>query len=374
MKHFFLASGIVVVCALGMLLAFFVDAAAVPRDLIKLSCGADAEVNDPCRAVYYVGHDTRVSPEAYRMAFPSAAFYRTWYADFSEVKEISAQEMAGLVLRGNVQARPGTMVKIQSGPRVYAVDAGYRLIPIESEAAARAFAGDGWARQVIDIPESLFTGYAVVANEMVTVLTAEGIRARMVAVTSIEPPIQTTSDAGNQVVVGPSSSGAPVNAPTFTVSDSDEAVGASLGYSLGNYSKSLNNNRVVWIAEVSIEKPALQLKSVRFNIVEPASFINSTQKSVVIGGLPQSTKVVSDGDMLLFTIQPGTTPSQFSAGKYTFAVEHDPLCTTVDCPSVFADWGLSLGRGADMVFEDPVTKKEFIVSSSVGFPFAQAIL
>src|SRR5262249_22936910 len=65
--------------AFGALLPAAATAAPAPGGLVKLACPAKADVNHPCRAVYFFGNDGK------RHAFPNARVYATWYADFSGV-------------------------------------------------------------------------------------------------------------------------------------------------------------------------------------------------------------------------------------------------------------------------------------------------
>lgn len=105
-------------------------------------------------AVYYVGADGK------RYVFPNDKTYFTWYADFSRVTAVTDQELASYAIGGNVTYRPGVkLVKIQSDPKVYAVDKGGALRWLKTEAAAIALYGSGWSKQVDDMPDSFFVNY-----------------------------------------------------------------------------------------------------------------------------------------------------------------------------------------------------------------------
>ena len=69
--------------------------AAVSGDLIKLQCATGADVNDPCRAVYYLGANGK------RFVFPNEKTYKTWYSDFSSVQTVSSTEMSSYTIGGN---------------------------------------------------------------------------------------------------------------------------------------------------------------------------------------------------------------------------------------------------------------------------------
>lgn len=110
-------------------------------------------------AVYYVG------PDELRYVFPNDKAYFTWYQDFNGVTQVSDSELASFRIGGNVTYRPGTrLVKIQSDPKVYAVDANGTLRWVKTEAAAVALFGANWSKQVDDISDSFFVNYKVGAD------------------------------------------------------------------------------------------------------------------------------------------------------------------------------------------------------------------
>ena len=149
--------GLIAVLAAGLFLMPAVSAApaaAGPGDRVKLACPAQAGGDHPCRAVYYWGGDGR------RHAFPNAATYFSWYADFSGIKTVDAGALAALTLGANVTYRPGSrLLKLATDPRVYAVDAGGVLRGLASEAAARAVFGSGWGRLIDDLPDVFAADY-----------------------------------------------------------------------------------------------------------------------------------------------------------------------------------------------------------------------
>ncbi len=134
---------------LSALLAPLASSAAVSGSLIKASMPA----------VYYMGSDGK------RYVFPNEKTYFSWYADFSAVQVITDSELASLPIGGNVTYRPGVrMVKIQTDPKVYAVDSHGVLRWITSEAAAVALYGSAWNTMVHDVSDAFFTNYTVGAD------------------------------------------------------------------------------------------------------------------------------------------------------------------------------------------------------------------
>ena len=105
-------------------------------------------------AVYYVGADSK------RYVFPNQKTYNTWYANFSGFKVITDSELASLSIGGNVTYKPGVrMVKIQSDPKTYVVDAGGTLRWVTSEAVAVTLYGASWNTMIDDVSDAFFTNY-----------------------------------------------------------------------------------------------------------------------------------------------------------------------------------------------------------------------
>ena len=105
-------------------------------------------------AVYYVGKD------GFRYVFPNDKTYFTWYSNFDSVKWITDADLATLQIGGNVTYKPGArMVKINSDPKVYAVDAGGALRWVTSESLAVSMYGSNWNTKIDDVPDAFFSNY-----------------------------------------------------------------------------------------------------------------------------------------------------------------------------------------------------------------------
>lgn len=127
---------------------------AVFGSLIKLSCSAATETNDPCRAVYFYTQDGK------RHAFPNEKIYFSWFKDYADVKEVSQTFMSSLSLGKNVTYHPGLkLVKFQSVPIVYAVEAKGVLRAISTEEIAAALYRTDWNKKVDDISDAFFSNY-----------------------------------------------------------------------------------------------------------------------------------------------------------------------------------------------------------------------
>lgn len=147
--------------------------------LIKLICGAGADVNDPCRAVYYV------DDEGYRHPFPNARVFATWYANFDSVVEVDLETMSSFQLGGNVRYRPGSrMVKFTTDNRVFAVSRFGELRWVPTEEIAIALYGSDWNMKIDDIPDTFFTDY--IFGPDIASATDYSIQSEMDAVTRID--------------------------------------------------------------------------------------------------------------------------------------------------------------------------------------------
>lgn len=110
-------------------------------------------------AVYYLGRD------GFRYVFPNAQTYFTWYANFDSVKFVSDSDLAKIQIGGNVTYRPGSrMVKINSDPKVYAVDENGSLRWVMSEELAILLYGTSWNTMIDDVPDAFFGNYRSGAN------------------------------------------------------------------------------------------------------------------------------------------------------------------------------------------------------------------
>ena len=107
-------------------------------------------------AVYYLGGDNKRHP------FPSSRVYFTWYQDFSNVKNVSDSELASYQLGESVPYKPGVkLVKIDSTPKVYAIDNGAYLRWVPTEEMAETLYGSDWNKRIDDIPVTFFSNYLI---------------------------------------------------------------------------------------------------------------------------------------------------------------------------------------------------------------------
>ena len=114
----------------------------------------DSLIRGANSSIYYYASD------GFRYVFPDGKTFSSWFSDFKSVVTVSDNELANIPLKGNVTYRPGVrMVKIQTNPKVYAVDKGGKLRWIENEEIAKKLYGDNWNTKIDDIPDVFFMNY-----------------------------------------------------------------------------------------------------------------------------------------------------------------------------------------------------------------------
>jgi hypothetical protein len=137
---------IAVLCAVGVLAAHSSPVTAAGQLI----------TSEQTNAVYLRASDGK------RYVFPNKKTYDTWYEDFSKVSTVSPEQLASYPIGGNVPYRPGTkLVKIQSDPKVYAVEPGGVLRWVQTESIARNLYGQDWAERIDDIPAGFFNTYTI---------------------------------------------------------------------------------------------------------------------------------------------------------------------------------------------------------------------
>jgi len=98
-----------------------------------------------------------------RYVFPDLKTYQSWHGDdFSAVKTVSSDELISHTLKGNVTHKPGSLIKIQTDPKVYEVkDDQGSISTVADEATAIASFGANWATLVRDVPDAFFVNYQI---------------------------------------------------------------------------------------------------------------------------------------------------------------------------------------------------------------------
>jgi len=106
--------------------------------------------------VYYFDAD------GLRHPFPNPMIYFTWYQDFSQIRQMTDQELSQIRIGANVTYRPGVrLLKPTTSSMVYAVDTEKRLRWIVNESVAESLYGPNWQLFIDDLPDAFFRDYTV---------------------------------------------------------------------------------------------------------------------------------------------------------------------------------------------------------------------
>lgn len=124
-------------------MGIFQDASLVVNKLVKGSNNT----------IYYIANNGK------RYAFMDTTTFLSWYSNFTGVKTILDDTLSGYTLGGIVTYRPGSLVKITTDPKVYAVARGGTLRWLSTESLAQILYGAAWQMGIIDISDSLMANY-----------------------------------------------------------------------------------------------------------------------------------------------------------------------------------------------------------------------
>jgi hypothetical protein len=136
------------------------DEARSPYSGLVESVNQDLEIGDLITsysypAVYYIAEDGTRRP------FINEETYFTYFDSFEEIQIVTDATLSVFNLGAPMLPKSGVvLVKLQSDPKVYAVDAtedgdsALRWVP--SEEIAKELYGDAWAQYVVDLPVFLF--------------------------------------------------------------------------------------------------------------------------------------------------------------------------------------------------------------------------
>lgn len=106
-------------------------------------------------SVYYIDNGVR-------RPFVNEQVYKTWYKNFSNVKQVSVEDVEDIPLGKPVSIRPGkALLKFPLNPRVYEVLSDSVMTHIPSEEVAKNKYGEDWNKNVIELPEIYSLFYTV---------------------------------------------------------------------------------------------------------------------------------------------------------------------------------------------------------------------
>lgn len=113
--------------------------------------------------VYFIDADKR------RHTFPNEPTFFSYFESFAGIKTLPASTLAQIAIGKNVTVRPGTwLVKIQTDPKVYALEPYGVLKYVSTVDLAKKLYGTGWTTKIIDISPAFFVDYQL--GEPITML------------------------------------------------------------------------------------------------------------------------------------------------------------------------------------------------------------
>lgn len=156
------------------------EIASYPQELDQVSTPAaplpkEVKIGDLIKSkkfttIYFVGADNK------RHAFTDEKSYFNYYPDFYKVIVVADSILQQIPLGKNVTVRPGTaLVKIESDPKVYAVEPYGVLRYITTTDLAQKLYGKDWASMVIDISPAFFIDYQVGSQITLAVHPTESV-------------------------------------------------------------------------------------------------------------------------------------------------------------------------------------------------------
>jgi hypothetical protein len=127
----------------------------VEKPTSTLGIELDSLIKGVAPTVYYYAKN------GHRYVFPDEKTMKSWYGGAAVIKTLSDTQLSQIVLGGVVTYRPGSLVKINTDPKVYAVGANGELHWVETELLARTLYGDNWALQISDLLDVYFPSYKI---------------------------------------------------------------------------------------------------------------------------------------------------------------------------------------------------------------------
>jgi len=95
----------------------------------------------------------------HRYYIPDWSILKSWYHTVPSIVIVNDKELPKYQLKGNVIYKPGSLIKIATDPKCYAVDKNGVLRWVINEKVARAIFGATWNKNIHIIPDSLFPSY-----------------------------------------------------------------------------------------------------------------------------------------------------------------------------------------------------------------------
>ncbi len=104
-------------------------------------------------SIYYVENNKR-------RAFVNSQVYYTWFSNFDSVQTVTVDQMESIELGNPMPIKANTkLLKFPLNPRVYSVVEGDVIRHIPDEYTANSLFGNGWAKDIIELPEIYYLFY-----------------------------------------------------------------------------------------------------------------------------------------------------------------------------------------------------------------------
>ncbi|MBI2437045.1 MAG: hypothetical protein HYV41_04885 [Candidatus Magasanikbacteria bacterium] len=171
-KKLFTLSVVAVTIAWSMGLAALVPAVAHAEECPTLEAGDLFRVpaSSQPKSVYLVTSQMK------RRAFPYESVYKSYYKDFSNVKQIGMSCTDAYPSDGFVTYRPGSaLVKSAISNSIYAILPGGELTKLGSPTVAAALYGADWEGTYLDLPDIFFDTYTDKGSKLETAMPHNGM-------------------------------------------------------------------------------------------------------------------------------------------------------------------------------------------------------
>ncbi len=100
----------------------------------------------------------------HRYYIPAWSVLKSWYHTTPSIVQVNDAELPQYQLKGNMIYKPGSLIKIATDPKCYAVDKNGVLRWVINEKVARSIYGSTWNKNIYIVPDSLFPSYSFGSN------------------------------------------------------------------------------------------------------------------------------------------------------------------------------------------------------------------
>ncbi|PLX24503.1 hypothetical protein C0580_04985 [Candidatus Parcubacteria bacterium] len=137
---------------IAFLALVFVGSSYLPSASAEATYGEGSLLKTPnSTTVYYIG------PDGMKYVFPEGKTFNTWFDDFSQVQEVSIEELDQYPDGGAMPIKGGArLVTHTNTNNVYAVESCGILRRIPNEKKARELFGEDWSSRVVDVLPGFF--------------------------------------------------------------------------------------------------------------------------------------------------------------------------------------------------------------------------